>query len=113
MFDNAYCASPLCVPSRMTMLTSRHCSDINVWTNACYLASDIPTFAHSLGAGGYDTILGGLGNDEIQGNNGLDYIVADAGSVTSACKNRSTSPVATAAPAFRPAARVHFAAVTT
>ncbi len=59
MFDNAYCAAPLCVPSRMTFLTSRHCSDINVWTNAGTLASDIPTFAHALGAGGYETVLAG------------------------------------------------------
>ncbi|MCD6359516.1 MAG: sulfatase-like hydrolase/transferase [Armatimonadetes bacterium] len=71
MFDNAYCAAPLCVPSRMTMLTGRHCSDINVWTNSCYLASSIPTFLHSLGAGGYNTILGGrmhfIGPDQRHG----------------------------------------------
>ncbi len=70
-FDNAYCASPLCVPSRMTMLTARHCSDIRVWTNACYLASDIPTFAHALGAGGYETVLCGrmhfMGPDQRHG----------------------------------------------
>lgn len=58
-FSNTYCGSPLCVPSRMTFMTSRHCSDINVWTNSCTLASDVPTFAHSLGAAGYETILGG------------------------------------------------------
>ena len=33
VFGNTYCASPLCVPSRMTFLTGRHCSDIEVWTN--------------------------------------------------------------------------------
>lgn len=58
-FENAYCGSPLCVPSRMTFMTSRHCSDIEVWTNGCTLASDIPTFAHSLGAAGYEVVLGG------------------------------------------------------
>jgi choline-sulfatase len=71
MFENAYCAAPLCVPSRMTMLTGRHCSDIDVWTNSCYLASDIPTFMHSLGAGGYETVLCGrmhfLGPDQRHG----------------------------------------------
>ena len=51
-FDNAYCAAPICVPSRMTMLTGRHCSDIGVWSNHGYLGSDIPTFAHALGAAG-------------------------------------------------------------
>ena len=59
LFDNTYCAAPLCVPSRMSFLTGRHCSDIQVWTNGCTLASDIPTFAHGLGAAGYETILGG------------------------------------------------------
>lgn len=58
-FEHAYCGSPLCVPSRMTFMTSRHCSDIDVWTNSCMLASDIPAFAHSLGAAGYETVLGG------------------------------------------------------
>ena len=58
-FDNTYCAAPLCVPSRMTFLTGRHCSDIGVWTNGCSLASDIPTFAHGLGLAAYETVLGG------------------------------------------------------
>ncbi len=58
-FENTYCACPLCVPSRMAFLTSRHCQDTEVWTNGCTLASDIPTFAHALGAAGYDTVLGG------------------------------------------------------
>ena len=58
-FENAYCASPLCVPSRMTFMTGRHCSDIDVWTNGCTLASDIPTFAHTLGAAGYEVVLAG------------------------------------------------------
>jgi len=59
MFENTYCASPLCVPSRMTFLTGRHCSDIGVWSNACFLPSDIPTFAHALGIAGYESVLGG------------------------------------------------------
>ena len=59
VFENTYCASPLCVPSRMTFLTGRHCSDIEVWTNGCMLSSDIPTFAHALGVAGYEAVLGG------------------------------------------------------
>jgi choline-sulfatase len=70
-FSNTYCGSPLCVPSRMTMMAARHCSEIDVWTNACYLASDVPTFAHSLGAGGYETVLAGrmhfMGPDQRHG----------------------------------------------
>jgi choline-sulfatase len=59
VFDATYCGAPLCVPSRMTFMTGRHCSDIGVWTNGCMLPSDIPTFAHGLGAAGYETVLGG------------------------------------------------------
>ena len=58
-FGSATCGSPLCVPSRMTFLTGRHCSDLDVYTNGCYLPSDVPTFAHSLGAAGYEVTLGG------------------------------------------------------
>ena len=38
-FDNAYCASPICVPSRMSMLTACHPSRQDCWTNDDYLAS--------------------------------------------------------------------------
>lgn len=57
LFENAYCQSPLCVPSRMSFLTARHPSDIEVWTNNGFLPSDTTTFAHSLGAAGYETAL--------------------------------------------------------
>ena len=58
-FDRTYCGSPLCVPSRMTFLTGRHCSEIGVWSNHCVLRCDVPTFAHSLAAAGYETVLCG------------------------------------------------------
>ena len=32
VFDNVYCASPICVPSRMSMLTGRHPYQNEVWT---------------------------------------------------------------------------------
>lgn len=58
-FAANYCGSPLCVPSRMTFLTARHCSDIGVWTNSCVLDSEIPTFPSALAAAGYETVLAG------------------------------------------------------
>jgi len=58
-FTNTYCANPLCVPSRMTFLTSRYSSDIRVWTNSCRLQSDITTFVHHLVNAGYETVLCG------------------------------------------------------
>ncbi len=59
LFENCYCPSPLCVPSRMSFMTARYPSRNHVWTNGCLLASDVPTFAHSLGAAGYETVLSG------------------------------------------------------
>jgi len=59
LFESCYCPSPLCVPSRMSFMTSRYPSHNGVWTNQCMLPSDIPTFAHALGAAGYETLLGG------------------------------------------------------
>lgn len=59
IFDNCQCGCPQCVASRMSMLTGRHCSDIDVWSNQCRLETDVPTFVHALGAGGYETVLCG------------------------------------------------------
>lgn len=58
-FAANYCGSPLCVPSRMTFLTSRHCSGIEVWSNGCVLDSETPTFPAALAAAGYETVLAG------------------------------------------------------
>lgn len=58
-FTATYCGSPLCVPSRMTFLTARHCSEIAVWSNSCVLDSETPTFPAALAAAGYETVLAG------------------------------------------------------
>lgn len=58
-FNSTYCGNPLCVPSRMSFLTGRDCSDIKVWSNKCRLNSNIPTFAHHMSNGGYETVLCG------------------------------------------------------
>lgn len=58
-FENCYCPSPLCVPSRMAFLTGLEPHQTGVLTNDDYLASDIPTIAHAMGAAGYDCHLVG------------------------------------------------------
>lgn len=59
VFDAAYCASPICAPSRACMMTSRHVHRTGVWDNAAPLSSDQPTWAHSFRAAGYRTALCG------------------------------------------------------
>lgn len=70
-FSNAYCASPICVPSRVSMLTGRHPHENRVWTNSHGLDSSIPTFAHALGAAGYRPVQIGrmhfVGPDQLHG----------------------------------------------
>jgi choline-sulfatase len=71
VFDNAYCNAPICLPARMSALTARHPFRQSCWTNTDYLASDVPTMAHALGAGGYAPVLVGrmhaLGPDQLHG----------------------------------------------
>ena len=68
---NAYCASPLCVPSRMSFMTCRTPSQNEVWTNQHILSSAIPTWAHHLGSCGVETALIGrmhfVGSDQLHG----------------------------------------------
>ena len=53
-FANAYCNSPLCMPSRMSFMTGRYIHKIGAWDNAAPLRPDAVTWAHLLRAEGYD-----------------------------------------------------------
>ena len=70
-FDGAICPSPICVPSRMSMLTARHPCRQECWTNDDILPSHLPTWAHALGAGGRRPVLIGrlhaMGPDQLHG----------------------------------------------
>lgn len=70
-YEAAWCASPLCAPSRFALLSGQRISRIGAWDNAAYLPSTVPTFAHYLRAMGYRTSLAGkmhfVGPDQLHG----------------------------------------------
>jgi choline-sulfatase len=70
-FANAYCASPLCAPSRASFMSGQLPSRTGVFDNAAEFPSSIPTFAHHLRAAGYNTCLSGkmhfVGPDQLHG----------------------------------------------
>jgi choline-sulfatase len=59
VFDQAYCPSPLCAPSRYCMISGQLPSKIGAYDNASSLSPDVPTFAHYLRREGYETTLSG------------------------------------------------------
>ncbi|HXH02645.1 MAG TPA: choline-sulfatase [Candidatus Competibacteraceae bacterium] len=71
VFDSAYCSSPLCAPSRFTLMAGRLPSAIGAYDNAADFPADTPTFAHYLRAAGYRTALSGkmhfCGPDQLHG----------------------------------------------
>ncbi|KAK1716098.1 hypothetical protein CaCOL14_009192 [Colletotrichum acutatum] len=58
-FDSAYCPSPLCAPSRMSLITGLLPMKIGAYDNASQISSEIPTYAHYLRLKGYQTALAG------------------------------------------------------
>ncbi|KAF3764548.1 hypothetical protein M406DRAFT_291661 [Cryphonectria parasitica EP155] len=58
-FDSAYCPSPLCAPSRMSMISGQLPMKIGAYDNAAQIPSDTLTYAHYLRLQGYVTALAG------------------------------------------------------
>jgi choline-sulfatase len=73
VFDAAYCGSPLCVPSRMSLWTGRLPHKIQAYDNASEFAAHIPTTLHYLRRANYRTVAAGkchfIGPDQAHGFN--------------------------------------------
>ena len=71
VFERAYSNSPLCAPARFSMMSGQLNSRIGAYDNASEFPAGIPTFAHYLRAGGYQTSLVGkmhfVGPDQLHG----------------------------------------------
>jgi len=71
VFENSYCNSPLCAPSRASMLTGQLPSRLGTFDNAAEFPAEHPTMAHYLRSMGYQTSLVGkmhmIGPDQLHG----------------------------------------------
>ena len=60
VFENCYCNSPLCVPSRLSFTSGKYISRVGAWSNACWLPdADYPSLPRILSEAGYESILCG------------------------------------------------------
>ena len=71
VFDAAYCTTPLCAPSRASLLSGKLPSELRTYDNAAEFEASIPTAAHHLRHRGYATCLTGkmhfIGPDQLHG----------------------------------------------
>ena len=71
VFDSHYSNSPLCVPARAGLMTGRMPSAIDCFDSGCDYPFSVPTLAHYLRAGGYETVQTGkahfIGPDQLHG----------------------------------------------
>ena len=71
LFENFYCNSALCGPSRVSFMTGQANHRVGAYDNASEFKASLPTFAHHLRLAGYRTCLAGkmhfVGADQLHG----------------------------------------------
>lgn len=72
-FTDAYCNSPICVPSRASFATGRYVHQIRFWDNAFPYDGTIPSWGHRLVAAGHRSVsVGKLHYRSTNDDNGFD-----------------------------------------
>ena len=69
-FDNTYCASPECVPSRAAIWSGKRPDQTGVWSNGHGLSPDYPIITSQVAKNGYDTNFIGR-HDYLSGSHSL------------------------------------------
>ncbi len=60
LFENCYCNSPLCVPSRLSFTSGKYSSRVGAWSNSSMLPTEnYPSLAGIMNASGYESFLCG------------------------------------------------------
>jgi len=59
VYENHYCPSPLCCPSRSSFMSGRHVHEIQTYNNCCVFKFDYPTYGGVLHNQGIHTVLVG------------------------------------------------------
>jgi choline-sulfatase len=71
-FENAYCSSSLCVPSRASIATGRFPHQTGYWDNVIAYDGRVPSWMHRLRDAGYDTVsIGKLHYRSTEDDNGF------------------------------------------
>lgn len=58
-FTESYCTTPVCGPSRSSLLTGRMAHETGVVWNSTFISSKIPTLGHIFGRAGYNAVYAG------------------------------------------------------
>lgn len=71
VYENAYCNSPMCVPSRLSFFSGRYVHQIGAWDNGVIPGRQYRTWGHHLAEAGYESVIVGRthfnGPDRLQG----------------------------------------------
>lgn len=76
LFETAYCASPMCVPSRAAFMTGRFVHEIGAWDNAHAFSGEPQGWAHELRAAGVGTaVIGKMHFRSASDDTGFDEVI--------------------------------------